>query len=323
MDEEQVSCPVCRNRDQGVCTEWYTGQDSYLYKCQACGEFKLTGTAKAIIDGFDASQEDLRRSALAYRIQQSVLHSSSKPVLNSDDVSAAINNKPTLPNANEQANNIIRLIGDHVQKTGDDLTEVPTTFAAAVGSPSRNASLRIATELVSKGALTGLNSSHFGSPYEVQDLNLTLDGWRIYDEEKRGRTAGALGFLAMKFGDPILDPFSREVIKPAIQSIGFELLDIRDTAQAGIIDNLLRAQIRDAAFVLVDLTHDNSGAYWEAGFAEGLGKPVLYLCEKAKFDERKTHFDTNHCTTVIWQREDPKSFTDELVATLRRSLNLF
>ena len=38
--------------------------------------------------------------------------------------------------------------------------------------------------------------------------------------------------------------------------------------------------IRDAKFVIADLTHDNNGAYWEAGYAEGLGKPVIYICEK-------------------------------------------
>jgi hypothetical protein len=323
MSDTKVSCPVCCSRDGHNCIRRVVSGDGYVFDCEACGEFRMTSTALVVLEASELPMNDLRRASLAYRIQQSIVYSSSKPSLDSDDVSAAINSKRTLPNPNEQATNIIRLIGDHVQLTGDDLAEVPTTFAAAVGSPSRNAALRIASELVNRGVITGYNSSHFDSPYQVQNLNLTLDGWRIYDEEKRGRTAGTFGFLAMKFGDDILDPFSREVIKPAIQSIGFELIDIRDTARAGIIDNLLRAQIRDAAFVLVDLTHDNSGAYWEAGFAEGLGKPVLYLCEKAKFDERKTHFDTNHCTTVIWQRENPKIFTDELVATLRRSLNLF
>ncbi len=75
--------------------------------------------------------------------------------------------------------------------------------------------------------------------------------------------------------------------------------------------------------MLVDLTHDNSGAYWEAGYAEGLGKPVVYICERGKFDAAKTHFDTNHCTTVMWTQEEPMQFVDELVATVRRSLNLF
>ena len=85
----------------------------------------------------------------------------------------------------------------------------------------------------------------------------------------------------------------------------------------------MRTQIRDAAFVLVDLTHDNSGAYWEAGYGEGLGKPVIYICEQNKFDTEKTHFDTNHCTTVAWSIGDPEPFVERLIATLRRSLNLF
>jgi nucleoside 2-deoxyribosyltransferase len=98
---------------------------------------------------------------------------------------------------------------------------------------------------------------------------------------------------------------------------------MRDAARAGIIDNIMRARIRDSAFVLVDLTHDNAGAYWEAGYAEGLGKPVIYICERAKFEKARTHFDTNHCTTVVWTVDDADTFKTELIATLRRSLNLF
>src|SRR3546814_6925901 len=94
---------------------------------------------------------------------------------------------------------------------------------------------------------------------------------------------------------------------------------MRNVARAGIIDNIMRSQIRDAAFVIVDLTHDNSGAYWEAGYAEGLGKPVIYICEKAKFDKAKTHFDTNHCTTVVRSEEH----TSELQSLMRISYAVF
>ncbi len=60
--------------------------------------------------------------------------------------------------------------------------------------------------------------------------------------------------------------------------------------------------------MIAELSHDNSGAYWEAGYAEGLGKPVIYICEQKKFDEKGTHFDTNHCTTVFWDRDNDKGF---------------
>ena len=132
----------------------------------------------------------------------------------------------------------------------------------------------------------------------------------------------------MKFHDPELDPFVRDVVKPVVKDgIGYDLVDMRDVSRAGVIDNIMRVQIRDSAFVIADLTHDNHGAYWEAGYAEGLGKPVVYICEKTKFEgseEDKPHFDTNHCTTVLWSKDDPegKGFGKELVATLRRSLNL-
>jgi len=131
----------------------------------------------------------------------------------------------------------------------------------------------------------------------------------------------------MKFNDSNLDAFVNDTVKPAVRDgIGYDLFDMRDVARAGVIDNIMRAQIRDAAFVIVDLTHDNAGTYWEAGYAEGLGKPVVYICEEEKFSGAKTHFDTNHCTTVLWSQgkpDDNENFRKELVATLRRSLNLF
>lgn len=43
-------------------------------------------------------------------------------------------------------------------------------------------------------------------------------------------------------------------------------------------------------------------AVLEAGFAEGLGRPVVYTCRKDIFDNSKTkpYFDTNHYLTVVW-----------------------
>ena len=96
-----------------------------------------------------------------------------------------------------------------------------------------------------------------------------------------------------------------------------------DEPRAGLIDDRLRVAIQASDFVIADLTHDNLGAYWEAGYAEGLGKPVIYTCESTRFEANKTHFDTNHCTTVTWAEADADGFVENLIATLRRSLNLF
>lgn len=192
-----------------------------------------------------------------------------------------------------------------------------------VGALNQDYAFKLAREMIDHGLLQGSDASSQDSRYELMELDLTFEGWRRFEQELTGKVQGNYGFIALKFGDEVLDPFLRDVIKPAVASLGYQLFDMRDTAQAGVIDNLLRVRIRDSAFVLVDLTHDNPGAYWEAGYAEGLGKPVLYLCERSKFETARTHFDTNHCTTVPWNADNPTGFEADLTATLRRSLNLF
>jgi nucleoside 2-deoxyribosyltransferase len=82
----------------------------------------------------------------------------------------------------------------------------------------------------------------------------------------------------------------------------------------------LRVEIRTSRFLIADLTHGNQGAYWEAGFAEGLGKPVIYTCEKSQFEIYKTHFDTNHHLTVKWDKEQPEEFKKKLKDTIRATL---
>ena len=196
-------------------------------------------------------------------------------------------------------------------------------MVASVGAVDREAAMRIVGELVEERLVSATDLSALDVGQEFGNLLLTVAGWRRFEAEAVGKFASNYGFAALKFGDVILDRLFERDLKPAIREIGFELVDMRDRAKAGIIDNLMREQIRDSAFVVVDLTHDNSGAYWEAGYAEGLGKPVLYICERAKFSAVKTHFDTSHSTTVLWDADDPAPFLADIKATLRRSLGLF
>lgn len=229
----------------------------------------------------------------------------------------------SLPRPAMQATNIIRYIGDETSESGEQLSNLPVDFHSIIGAPNRRFAARLAEQLCQRKLLS-LTNPDGRDGVDLRHIELTLEGWERYEAEKSGKVSGKYGFIAMKFDDPTLDPFVEGIVKPAVRDgIGYELLDMRNVARAGIIDNIMRTQIRDAAFVIVDLTHDNPGAYWEAGYAEGLGKPVLYICERGKFDKAKTHFDTSHSTTVLWDDQRGNNFCQELIATLRRSLDLF
>jgi nucleoside 2-deoxyribosyltransferase len=128
--------------------------------------------------------------------------------------------------------------------------------------------------------------------------------------------------MAMKYNDEQLDKIVDEIFKPAVKQTGFDLFKLIDRQPAGLIDDRIRVEIQTSRFLIADLTHENRGAYWEAGYAEGLGKPVIYTCEKKVFDDPKTkpHFDTNHHLTILWDTENPKEAAEKLKATIRATL---
>jgi nucleoside 2-deoxyribosyltransferase len=315
-------CPVCRGMNEGSCRELPSDFDGGSFDCDMCGSFKVTRTALAQLTNFEALSP-IQRAALAHLIRSNQDLGSERPFIDSDWLKRFLESA-RLPTPGEQADNIIRFIGDQISKTGRQIETLPAHLWSSVGSPNPAFAAHLLEELMQKELLSGMGRKILSAPFSILYANLSLAGWERYEAQKRGKLAGNYGFVALKFGDSTLDPFVRDVVKPSIKAeLGFDVIDMRDVSRAGVIDNIMRAQIRDAAFVLVDLTHDNFGAYWEAGYAEGLGKPVIYLCEQAKFDGAKTHFDTNHCTTVVWSIDEHTDFVKQLIATLRRSLNLF
>ena len=110
------------------------------------------------------------------------------------------------------------------------------------------------------------------------------------------------------------------LLSAAIREAGFDLIRLDERPPAGLIDNRLRVEIRACAFLVADLTDRNAGAYWEAGFAEALGKPVIYMCREDVFREKATHFDTNHSHTIVWNPEEPEKTAESLKATIRATL---
>lgn len=323
-----ATCAICLSSDGYSCEQTHSGVgDGARYDCAVCGSFIVTGSAQSgALASKNGDLSKVMRAVLSHRIALANRNLEGRdeiPKITSYTISQLFDEKPRLPSPGRQAINAIRFVGEYVIKEMEPISNLPPSFHSLIGSPHRRASEKIVRELMDRGVLTGIPVETMQHPDEVIDVDLSLAGWDAFESELRGQVSGSYGFIALKFGDEELDEFLIDVIKPAVLQLGYTLEDMRDASSAGIIDNVMRAKIRDAAFVLVDLTHGNKGAYWEAGYAEGLGKPVLYLCKQEVFDSEGTHFDTNHCTTVKWTPGDREPFTTELVATLRRSLGLF
>lgn len=326
MNRDAV-CPVCQSfaHRESVTTGSYDEVE-----CEVCGRYKVADeTIKAHLRPTDNNLNGLTMVERAI-VARYLMNRPSGDELFMITLNGLkdILSEGHLPSHAVQAVNLIRHIGDEISRTGEPIDQfqvsVKETYKIGTWSPELLSQL---IEELSQGEniwiKTGQVSRIHGKALHFLNVNLTLNGWEQYEAEKRGKFDGKYGFIAMQFNDDELETFAQDVVKPAVKdAVGYDLVDMRNVAQAGVIDNIMRIRIRDSAFVIADLTHDNRGAYWEAGYAEGLGKPVIYICEKEKFDKEKPHFDTNHCTTILWSKDEKDGFREQLIATLRRSLSL-
>ena len=119
-------------------------------------------------------------------------------------------------------------------------------------------------------------------------------------------------FVAMWFHDSMERVYD-EGIAPAIHDCGFKAKRIDRDLKVDKIDDAIISEIRKSKFLVADFTHGRKGArggvYYEAGFAHGLGIPVIFTCRKNMIDE--VHFDTRQYAHIPWDT------TSELRSSLR------
>jgi hypothetical protein len=303
-------CPVCQRvlsrppQDNG---------DRTLFDCKHCGTFGLGGAAATLLPRNLERQKRLPAVFSHYLRRMQI--TDNWPVI-TWEVAQKILKEGTLPSPREQADNLIRWLGDASSDDPGKVLGITHEGQGAIfGTTSDDGLAYIVTEL--------LKAELLEAPYRQQGnistVQLTFEGWGRYEELRQGAPSGRVAFMAMKFGDPTLDAFLSEHLRPAVKLTGFELRRLDDVPKAGLIDDRLRVEIRACRFLIADLTHANNGAYWEAGYAEGLGKPVIYTCEKSVFS-KNSHFDTNHHLTVRWEPDKLAEAAQNLTNTIRATI---
>lgn len=154
---------------------------------------------------------------------------------------------------------------------------------------------------------------NFGpSEEEWADISIMPKGYARIDELQKNTAYGRNVLVAMKFGDETLK--LREAIRKGITDAGYIAVFIDEVQHNDFITPELLKHIRDSKFVVVDLTHQNNGAYFEEGYAMGLGKSVVQLCQS----DTKLHFDIAQKNTIMWTVETdiPERLTNRIKATI-------
>lgn len=292
-----------------------THADTVAFDCEICRGFIMTATE---FDVLQRRSSPDRRSLAARRFAIRRMPRSAqnpRPRISLEALDH-IDDEKYLPSVGEQRNNLILLIGNNTEGMGEVYEAPWYVVRAEIGAIDQAALSELAKHLESKHLLR-LELAPDVGPYILE-----FEGWEEFERIRAEHVDSKLAFMAMYYGNPELGEIVENHLKPAVGKTGYKLRRADEELQTGIIDHKLRVLLRRSRFVVADLSDSNHGAYWEAGFAEGLGRPVIYLCRKDVFEGAGTHFDTNHLQTIVWESGRISELVEQLKATIRATLPL-
>lgn len=104
-------------------------------------------------------------------------------------------------------------------------------------------------------------------------------------------------FIVMKMTDDELELVYRDAIIPAIEQSKYSKLRIDDFKDSEKISPRILKAIQGSDVVFCDLTGERPNCYYEAGYAEALGKTVILTAKKGT----TVHFDLKDNQFIFWE----------------------
>jgi hypothetical protein len=126
---------------------------------------------------------------------------------------------------------------------------------------------------------------------------VTTKGWQAL-EPIAGAGVSGVCFVAQWFSGE-MDAVFESAFRPAIEDdCGLTAVRIDQVTHLNRIDDQILSEIRRAQCVVADFTGQRGGVYFEAGFALGLSRPVIWTVRRD--DLASLHFDTRQYPFIDW-----------------------
>jgi hypothetical protein len=300
------SCGICtRPKEQGVTMRNAGKSDALSITCPRCGTYNLLGS-EVIADTYNWDAE--LRASLSCAARQA--HEAGEPL--------------TIT-----SRNAAELAAPHMQaRVADNLERLLQVAAKRAGRPHRGAWFNLNDDIPVidchsrdefEWYINWLKQRNLafqtGAGPDNAQLTLSMEGWNQVQPLSRPGGIPGRCFVAMWFANETKAAYERG-IEPAVKQAGFNAMRIDMKEHNNEIPDEIMAEIRNAQFVVADFTGQRNGVYYEAGFAMGLGRPVIWCCREDHI--QYLHFDTNHRNHIPWST--PEDLRDKLYKRIQATI---
>jgi len=206
-----------------------------------------------------------------------------------------------LPSALERVDNLLNFIDlktrDHL---GHPIGASDDMFAAAPAE-SENELSHILDIARQRDFLNFATIKTSGTEPQILGITFRPEGYRRLGELQKGGHEFSQAFVAMWF-DSSMDYAWKNGFEKGIEDAGYKPMRIDRKEHNNKIDDEIIAEIRRSRFLVADFTSEpdkpRGGVYYEAGFAHGLGIPVIFTCHESRIND--LHFDTRQFNHIAW-----------------------
>lgn len=278
-------------------------------KCLGCGEYKLD---EELARRVEKSSIDEQRFILSALIRGKSEAGIDVRIRTEEELNALYQSE-VLPDGPLAS---IDKIIDFVHKktrSADSGTSLHIDFDAPVAFPKGKSEFEY---LLSKAVelkyleVVGVNQARHCDQYR-----LGIEGWQRLKELRRSQPVSSQAFVAMWF-DEKLKPVYQDGFKPALKQTGYSAirLDLEEHNEK-ICDRVL-SQIRKSGLLVADVTGQRASVLFEAGFALGIGIPVIWTCSRS--DAQTLPFDTRQYNHILWN--DPEDLREKLALRIEATI---
>jgi nucleoside 2-deoxyribosyltransferase len=284
-----MSCPICRIESKHAASRSLGGW--LEIKCERCGMYHISFSAKAVAE---QGEPDYRLSAWL----RSHSENSDPPKLDSDSLAQIAKSLPTYGVAAKQLF-LMRALEERTEFAGKKV-HIVQNFDFPLAWCSSVEELNYIIRALNGRDLLSLDKVADPQDSFSLDITITPRGWDYLDSSAKVSPIKDQAFVAMAFA-PSLRPAWEVGIREALARAGYKAYRVDADEHLERIDAKLITEIKNSRFVVADVTLQRPGVYFEAGFAIGIGLPVVWSVRKD--DLPNVHFDTRQYNHVVWETE--------------------